>query len=797
MSAGVITAGARSAPQPRSIPLRPAEGWLTLLATVVMVMVLGGSLQDAAWTPDTSNPDVNFLPWVGLFGVAWGLLGAKVGWGRWRTHILGAIIAGLVLPLIVGGIVLGPAAHVGWDPRGLAERLVATLGVAQRVWTDLVILGRPFTTQWAHYHLVFGTIVWGAGMLAGYTVFGHRRPLDAVVVVGLVILANMALTRHDQLTLIVLFSAAALLLLIRTHVFEEELTWARRKIGDPGTVGQLYIRGGAAFVTAAIVGSVALTATASSAPLQGVWQDLPRHLQGLQQLLQQIGPPGGDPRGLGLVGFGDNATTGGLWQPSNAVAFRAQLQPQEDKQVKWRAGTYAVYTGFGWNWKTAPGQDLQALDVTTATDDIAARDPQPQPVGEPGSDVGRRDFRAQITPDAYRERTVLAPNELLTVDRTSQAISVGGGGYFTAVQSDDSMNVYNIVAKVPVLQDVQGGITEARLRQAGTSYPPELRGIYTALPKDAMGPESTKLLNAIKATVHAPPDVDPSNPYDLARAMESYLSSPANFTYDSDVRDEMRASCGGTISSTECFAIIKKGYCEFYATAMTVMLRQSGIPARVAYGFLPGKRGSDNLEVVSAASAHWWVEVYFPNSGWVEFDPTGQVGQPQPIPSGSVGPPTARPSVLSATFPNERDTPPPQGGGIGRTNGIGGLGPFIAITVILVIGVLALAYAAIRRTPTKPMHPDKAWGSLARLAARLGIGPRPSQTVYEYAGVLGDEVPAVRVELTTLARAKVEVAYGNRDLAPDRLRRIAEAYHRLRLALLGLIVRRGIRRRRR
>src|SRR6185295_3648991 len=284
---------------------------------------------------------------------------------------------------------------------------------------------------------------------------------------------------------------------------------------------------------------------------------------------------------------------------------------------------------------------------------------------------------------------------------------------------------------------------------------------------------------------------------DLARAMESYLSSPANFTYDSDVRDDMRAGCGGTVSSTECFAIIKRGYCEFYATAMTVMLRQSGIPARVAYGFLPGKRGSDNLEVVSAASAHWWVEVYFPNSGWVEFDPTGQVGQPQPIPSGSVGPPTARPSVLSATFPNERDTPPPQGGGIGRTNGIGGLGPFIAITVILVIGVLALAYAAIRRTPTKPMHPDKAWGSLARLAARLGIGPRPSQTVYEYAGVLGDEVPAVRVELTTLARAKVEVAYGNRDLAPDRLRRIAEAYHRLRLALLGLIVRRGIRRRRR
>jgi hypothetical protein len=95
------------------------------------------------------------------------------------------------------------------------------------------------------------------------------------------------------------------------------------------------------------------------------------------------------------------------------------------------------------------------------------------------------------------------------------------------------------------------------------------------------------------------------------------------------------------------------------------------------------------------------------------------------------------------------------------------------------------------------MHPDQAWGSVARLAARVGLGPKPSQTVYEYAGALGDVVPAARIELTTIARAKVEVAYGKRDLGADRLRRIAQAYHRLRFAILGLILRRGLRRRRR
>src|SRR5262249_39703903 len=152
-------------------------------ATVAIVMILGGSLQDSAWTPDTGNPDSHFLPWIGLLGVAWGVLGAKVGWGRWRTHLLGALIGGLVLPLIVGGIALGHNANVGWDPPGLAARLVAMLNVARGVWADLVVLGKSQTTEYAHYHLIFGVIVWGAGILAGFTVFGHRRPLDAVVVV--------------------------------------------------------------------------------------------------------------------------------------------------------------------------------------------------------------------------------------------------------------------------------------------------------------------------------------------------------------------------------------------------------------------------------------------------------------------------------------------------------------------------------------------------------------------------------------------------------------------------------------
>ena len=74
-------------------------------------------------------------------------------------------------------------------------------------------------------------------MFASYAVFGHRRPLNAVVVVGLLLVANMSdHLRQDQLCLLVVFSLASLFLLIRAHVFEEQSEWLRRRIGDPASI---------------------------------------------------------------------------------------------------------------------------------------------------------------------------------------------------------------------------------------------------------------------------------------------------------------------------------------------------------------------------------------------------------------------------------------------------------------------------------------------------------------------------------------------------------------------------------
>src|SRR4029453_18300569 len=85
----------------------------------------------------------------------------------------------------------------------------------------------------------------------------------------------------------------------------------------------------------------------------------------------------------------------------------------------------------------------------------------------------------------------------------------------------------------------------------------------------------------------------------------------------------MQTQCGG-ISIAECFATYKRGYCEHYATLMTVLLRGGGIPARSVHGFLPGTLDKrTGFETVANSAAHAWVEVYFPGYGWFMFDPTG------------------------------------------------------------------------------------------------------------------------------------------------------------------------------
>ncbi|MBI3746928.1 MAG: transglutaminase domain-containing protein, partial [Chloroflexi bacterium] len=765
----------------RGLLAGPAEGWASLAGVVVMIVALGWSIDDARWV-NGADKLTDFLPLPGLAGIAIGFLGPKLGWGRWTTHLLGVAFAAIVLPIVAGGIVLGDSV-TGFGPAALAARFHEAADIATRVWIDLGVRGKPFTSEYGHYFIALGAVMWATGQFAAYAVFGHRRTLDAVIVTGLVLLGNMALTRNDQLQLIVLFSLAALALLARSHAFDERTTWLRRRIGDPGTVTGLYLRGGAVFICAAVVGSLFLTATASSAPLQGLWKNLPATLVTVSEWVQKFLPGGGTSRDPGVVAFGPDTNILTSWTQSDGVAFTAQLPATETERFRWRVGAYEQFDGNSWSWGTTTSFGVPARDdILAGTGD--------DPVGL----TGRREVPAQITPASLVSGYVVSPQTIEWVDQASRLKVIGSQSWFATVQID-GVPRYAVTALVPVIGSGPDQINANRLRVASRDYSPDIQRQYLVDPGKWIGPAAQQILDDVLAET---PD---KNPYDLALNMQNYLLDNSRFHYQADVSDLVAANCSG-LSTVECFARIRAGYCQYYATTMAILLRKAGIPTRLAQGFLPGDRNAAGTETVRNAGAHAWVEVYFPGYGWSDFDPTGgNVGQPTVLPSGPPASPTPRPTLTLVTDrPGDsvRDPRRTPGNGVpGAVGGSGGTspGPFIVIAILVAIGAAALASIAWRRGP-RPMHPDRAWSSLARWATRFGVGPRPSQTVYEFAGALGDALPVVRPELTTVANAKVEIAYGHRELGTERLKSVADAHRRLRLGLLRLLFRRPRRRRR-
>ena len=173
------------------------------------------------------------------------------------------------MPLLVGWTLLPE----GGSPAVLFQ---ITTDSVVRAWSDLVLASRLSTIEYGHHLFVLGLVTWASAQFASYATFGHRRPINAVVVIGLLLIANMSLTVRDQLTYMVIFSIASLFLLVRFHTLDEQADWLRRRIGDPATISALYLRGGTIFIIAAISGSLLLTNAASSAPLAGAWTDVGR-----------------------------------------------------------------------------------------------------------------------------------------------------------------------------------------------------------------------------------------------------------------------------------------------------------------------------------------------------------------------------------------------------------------------------------------------------------------------------------------------------------------------------------------
>jgi transglutaminase-like putative cysteine protease len=301
-------------------------------------------------------------------------------------------------------------------------------------------------------------------------------------------------------------------------------------------------------------------------------------------LFVSVVPTGGaDPLDIGS-GSGDATVESSLTSADDSVEILGsiRLSPEARFTVTstessyWRVGSYDRYTGGGWV-RTGPDRPYE---------------------GELSGPPGRsRTIRQQYTVESNLTIMPAAWKPTRVADSPAGVIQQPGGG----LSPDGELapgDTYAVESARPV--------ASARdLRAAGTDYPDRIEERYTQLPSttpDRVGERTARI------TANA------DNPYDTARVIERWLEN--NREYSLDV-DRPR----GNIADAFLFEM-ERGYCTYYATTMVTMLRSQGVPARLAVGYTPGQQVADDRWVARGLDSHAWVEVYFPDRGWIRFDPT-------------------------------------------------------------------------------------------------------------------------------------------------------------------------------
>src|SRR4029453_14354329 len=161
---------------------------------------------------------------------------------------------------------------------------------------------------------------------------------------------------------------------------------------------------------------------------------------------------------------------------------------------------------------------------------------------------------------------------------------------------------YTVVSQVP---DIEAGDLEGPVDYR--DYPQLAPYLETGTLDREVRERADAVVQAKKATT----------PFDKALAIQDYLRS-SEFRYNLNVP---ALSAGGN-QLRRFLTQVREGYCEQFAIAMAMMARQVDIPSRVAVGFTAGELVDNDWVQVPTPAAPAWPELWFPNAGWVPFEPT-------------------------------------------------------------------------------------------------------------------------------------------------------------------------------
>lgn len=484
------------------------------------------------------------------------------------------------------------------------------LSLAERFYS----LGPRFSSAWTafierqpfHDAILFITIIslgfWLTGLASGFALTRRRDLLGATLPSGLILLIVQYYDSEVNLRiwLLAVYFFMTLALMGRLYYLDHHETWRTARVFQlPETARDLS---NGLLLTSALVVLIAWTMPVSLSSWQTAekfWEDLTKPLRPLQERVGDALDPLESSYGIkgGVDFFLESMTLGRGLQPSETTIFRVDLPDNllDPPRLYWRGRTFDTYNGISWSSAPAPR---------------GAYSPPLEDLIIPDS-ASREVFTFTIH-NEIKQSLMYAPSQPVWVSLSGSLLSQptpDGARDIIAFRSNPAMEagttyiVHSALAN-PSIED---------LRAAGTNYPSWVTARYLQLPEN-FSPRIAELAQQISANAETP--------YERTAAITAWLRNEIEYQAVIPPIPNDQNPLEWVLFES------KRGFCMYYASAEVLMLRSLGIPARMAVGFAQGEVIEDQQDQTSISylvrrkDYHAWPEVYFPEIGWVEFEPT-------------------------------------------------------------------------------------------------------------------------------------------------------------------------------
>ncbi|MBV9229090.1 MAG: hypothetical protein JOZ18_07235 [Chloroflexi bacterium] len=713
------------------IHLGLAEGWFSLILLATVVYSTIWSVQAAGWVEN-----LNILTLTTAPGLICGVIAAK----QQRFPPLPVHIVAAIFGLLLAFWQTAGAFYHG-DTGAFAQSLHRVITIA-------------FNGGSSDDDSIFLFFIVALSFILAYTsawlVYRTRSPWLMVVANAVVLLINLSNLDSGYIVFLVVFLIASLLLLLRFNLYESVCRWQRQGLRYGDDIGWDVMQAGALISIGILILSWILPAGYTDATAAQLWNVSSNPWVQAENTWNRLISLNGIANAPNHGNFRDTLVLAGNPNLNHDVVFNLQTDGNGSQYLQFLS--YDTYDAGHSSWQASPSNRLSVKANQVLPPGATLTHPEKQTitvVNPPGEQYPYISGASGITSMSIPAYVLFSDATGEVVGWLSQNGNLPAGTSYTvvsAVSSADEKSLSSIPmpANAPRYDPSFEGPLPVQF------YNPNVLEKYLQLPNN-LDPQIAALAKRI--TANAP------TMYDKVVALESYLRT--HYTYSVDIQHPP----GEESVSWFLFRSDNKGFCNYFASAMAIMARTLGIPARVAAGYTNGSYdGKRHLRVIYGSDAHSWTQVYFAGYGWINFEPSASFptfSRPRPneFSTSSTGS-SSIDSVSSIVPPNKGKflDPADSGGADSSLTGTSEQAQMhfrqqigIAFSGLVLLILFACLFFGIwwQRLFRRYGLVTQLYGRLCLLASWGGIKIQPSQTPYEYMQELATCAPG---EAPTLER---------------------------------------------